>query len=706
MENNNYEDLIGEFILTLFKSDNYMVSKFKTDDGPITITGPSFDYERNCKYKITGNYVDHPKYGFQFNMVTIEKYLSDEKDDIINFLSSNTFKNIGKKTALKIYDYFGKDVLNILKNDCQLIYDVKLTDKQYLSIIEGFTKLNDPENETLFYLISNGFNNIEAQKIFNRFKLSTIEISKDNPFRFYNDVNGMSFTKVKEFASKIEFSESELKFKESFIIYLLTEICFNTGDIYINKEDFINTLKRYGIVNEIEEIINKAIYDNYIVIEDDRLYLNQDYNDEKFIAYRLKRFSDGLNLDNTLIEEGISNNENDFGITYNEDQKQAIRNFFQNNVSIITGGPGTGKTTIVKTMVNIFKTYFPYNNLIVVAPTGRAAKRINEICECEAKTIHSLLKWNLETNTFIFDLDNPIIYDTIIIDEFSMVDNNLFACLLKACARVKKICIIGDENQLPSIRPGYVLNDLLKSNMFVSCKLTSNYRQSSGNDIIELAKDIIDDCVEFNKYSKDINLIDLKKQSFDIVSAIKEDLNNGYTLDDIQVLAPMYKGEFGIDNLNNTLQFAFNPKSISKNEKVYGKYTFRENDKVLQLKNRPVDDVFNGDIGIIEDIDEKEKSILVNYQGIYVFYKYEELIDLSLAYAMSVHKSQGSEYKIVYFILSRSNMHMLNKKLIYTAISRAKIKLNIICNEAVFIEGLHHLMSSRKTTLIDRLTNE
>jgi len=703
---NNIEQLVGEFVLTVYRSDNYMVSKFKTEDGPITITGPSFDYERNCKYKLTGNYVDHPRFGFQFNMLTIEKYISDEKDDIINFLSSNTFKNIGKKTAEKIYDYFGKDVLSILKEDVQAIYDIKLTDKQYLAIVEGFAKLNDPENEILFFLISNGFNNIEAQKIFNRFKLSTIEISKDNPFKYYNDVNGMSFSKVKEFARKIDFEDKETKYKESFLINLLTEISFNTGDMYILKDELINVISKYGLFDDFDDILNLAIQNNYIVEEDDRLYLTSDFNDEKYIAYKLKNFSNGLELDETLIKEGIENSENDLGITYNDDQRKAITNFFKHNISLITGGPGTGKTTIVKTMVNMFKTYFPYNNLIVVAPTGRAAKRINEICECESKTIHSLLKWNLETNTFVFDLDNPIMCDAIIIDEFSMVDNNLFASLLKASARVKKICIIGDENQLPSIRPGYVLNDLLQSNLFASVKLIANYRQSRGNDIIELSNDIINDQVDLNKYTKDIKFIDIKKRPFDIVTSIKKDIEEGYSLDDIQVLAPMYKGEFGIDNLNNTLQMAFNPKDYSKNEKAFGKFIFRENDKILQLKNRPTEDVYNGDIGILEDIDDKEKALMVNYQGIYVFYKYEEMVDISLAYAMSVHKAQGSEYKIVYFLMSRSNMHMLNRKLIYTAISRAKIKLNIISSEDVFTEGLHHLMRNRRTTLIERLLHE
>ena len=706
METELLEELIGEFTHTVYASESYMVTKFKTNEGTITVTGPFFDYEKAVRYKLTGNYVEHPKYGFQFNMILVEKYLSDEKEEIISFLKSSTFKGIGKKAAEKIYEYFGKDTLIILKEDPNKISEVNLTEKQLLSIKEGFESLNDPEKEIIFYLVSNGFTNIEAQKIFNRFKLATIEISSVNPFKYYNDVDGISFDKVKTFASKMEFEDKLIKFNESFLIYLLTEISFNTGDMFVSKTDLIKAVNQYGRIDNFDEILDLATEHNYIVNEKDNLYLFDDYNDEIFIADRLKNFKHELILDDTLIQEGIENNENILNIKYDDKQKQAITNFFNNEVSLIVGGPGTGKTTIVKTMVNMFKEYFPYNNMIVVAPTGRAAKRINEICECDSKTIHSLLRWNLETNTFAYDIDNPIMYDAIIIDEFSMVDNSLFASLLKASEHVKKICIIGDENQLPSIRPGYLLKDLIDSKLFKTTYLLSNYRQKDGNEIIDLANDIINNNVDLNLYSKDIVFYDLKKSNVDLVSLINKDIDNGYDLDDIQVLAPMYKGEFGIDNLNILLQAKFNPKNINKNEKQIGKYTFRENDKVLQLKNRPNDDVYNGDIGILEDVDLNEKSLLVNYQGTYVFYSYEELIDLSLAYAMSVHKSQGSEYKIVYFVLSRNNTFMLNKKLIYTAISRARIKLVIIGEESVFMEGLTHQMKNRKTTLLNRLNNK
>ena len=706
MDNDLIELLEGEFVHTVYRSDNYMVARFKTDEGTITVTGPSFDFEKNTKYILSGSYVEHYKYGFQFNILTVEKYIATKKEEIVSFLKSKTFPGIGKKAAEKIYDFFGNDTLRILKEDPSRIFEVDLTEKQLLSLQSGFEAMNDPQNEIMLHLVSNGFNNSDAQRIYNRYKYATMEIAEDNPFRFYHDVYGVSFDKVRNYASRIEFSDAENKYKEAYLIYLIKEYCFSTGDIYLKKNELIRLIEHYGGMDNLEEIISRCLDQKYLYQENERYYIYSDYFDEAYIAQFLNHFEGDLFLDDVLIQEGIGNCENDLQIRYDEKQKEAIANFFSEGISIITGGPGTGKTTIVKTMVTMFRDYFPFSNLMVVAPTGRAAKRINEICDVESKTIHSLLRWNKETNTFVFDVDNPILYDALIIDEFSMVDNNLFACLLKASGRIKKICIIGDNNQLPSIKPGNLLNDLISSGKIPVCHLESNYRQSQGNEIISLANDIIRNDVELSRYNKDIVFYDINRSHVDLISLIQKDLEEGNSLDDVQILAPMYKGLWGIDNMNIMLQSAFNPADFSKKERRSGKYIYRENDKILQLKNRPSEDVYNGDIGILEDIDEKEKSLMVNYAGTYVFYPFEDLSDISLAYALSVHKSQGSEYRIVYFIFNRNNIHMLNRNLIYTAISRAKNKLVIIGDESLFKQSLNHMIRKRHTSLLERLENE
>ena len=701
------EKIIGVFIVTIYKSDNYMVSKFKTKEGQITVTGPSFDYDARQKYVLNGTYIDHPKYGHQFSILSIEKYLSDNKDEIISFLSSDLFTGIGKKVALKIYNYFGDDTLKKLKDNPSLIYELKdISKKQSESIIEGFESLNNPETNTIFHLISNGFSNSEAKKIFNKFKLDTLDISQSNPFKFYTDVYGIGFDKVKEYASKIEFCDAEIKYAEAYLIYLINEYTFNNGDTYINIDVLFKMLNKYLNNIDFNELIDKAIEDKYLVKEDDRLYLANDYYDEIFIANSLKRYLSDDVFEDFIVNYEIESLEDEYGIKYDTLQKDAILNFFKHNMSIIIGGPGTGKTTIVKAMVNIFKKLSPFENLIVVAPTGRAAKRINEICDVESKTIHSLLKWDKETNIFVHDSDNPLMYDVIIIDEFSMVDNSLFASLLKASQKVKKICIIGDNNQLPSIRPGFVLNNLIDSNLFITTYLKFNYRQNKGSEIIKLCDDIKNGNLDLNKYHKDIQFIDINDENYSLSDSIKDDIDNGYPLNEIQVLTPMYKGKWGIDNLNKNLQAVFNPKDISKVEKQFGDYIFREQDKILQLKNRPNDDVYNGDIGILEEIDLHEKSLLVRYNDVLVFYNYDELIDISLAYALSVHKSQGSEYQVVYFVVSKYNLYMLNRNLIYTAVSRAKNKLVIISDEEIMKQGIQKLMKERNTTLLKRLLDE
>ncbi len=701
------EKIIGVFIVTIYKSDNYMVSKFKTKEGQITVTGPSFDYDARQKYVLNGTYIDHPKYGHQFSILSIEKYLSDNKDEIISFLSSDLFTGIGKKVALKIYNYFGDDTLKKLKDNPSLIYELKdISKKQSESIIEGFESLNNPETNTIFHLISNGFSNSEAKKIFNKFKLDTLDISQSNPFKFYTDVYGIGFDKVKEYASKIEFCDAEIKYAEAYLIYLINEYTFNNGDTYINIDVLFKMLNKYLNNIDFNELIDKAIEDKYLVKEDDRLYLANDYYDEIFIANSLKRYLSDDVFEDFIVNYEIESLEDEYGIKYDTLQKDAILNFFKHNMSIIIGGPGTGKTTIVKAMVNIFKKLSPFENLIVVAPTGRAAKRINEICDVESKTIHSLLKWDKETNIFVHDSDNPLMYDVIIIDEFSMVDNSLFASLLKASQKVKKICIIGDNNQLPSIRPGFVLNNLIDSNLFITTYLKFNYRQNKGSEIIKLCDDIKNGNLDLNKYHKDIQFIDINDENYSLSDSIKDDIDNGYPLNEIQVLTPMYKGKWGIDNLNKNLQAVFNPKDISKVEKQFGDFIFREQDKILQLKNRPNDDVYNGDIGILEEIDLHEKSLLVRYNDVLVFYNYDELIDISLAYALSVHKSQGSEYQVVYFVVSKYNLYMLNRNLIYTAVSRAKNKLVIISDEEIMKQGIRKLMKERNTTLLKRLLDE
>ncbi len=700
-------ELDGIFLKTIYKAPNYMVSFFESTDGDrITITGPCFEYEPYTKYTLTGFFSEHPKYGMQFSLVSLKRFVPSKKDEVIKFLSSSTFKGVGKKCAEKIYDTFKEDTLKILKNNPSVIADLNLTSKQETALINGLASFGDEADDIVFSLISAGFSTTEANKIKYQYKENTALILKDNPYQIYYDVYGISFSKIVNCFKNVEVEDKEIKFKEAYLVYLFKEVSFKKGDIYLYEDEFLSQYNKY--YQDGNEILNRCLVKDLLVKEDDRYYLLSDYNDEKYIASYLNSFGETLDIDDLNLNETIKDSEKENGIILDTYQKEAIKSFFNEKMSMIIGGPGSGKTTLIKCLVDIFKQFFVYQNIIVVAPTGRAAKRISEISNVESKTIHSLLRWNKEDNSFTHNINNPILYDCLIIDEFSMVDNSLFASLLRASSYVKKICIIGDDRQLPSIRQGNILSDLIKSDKFKITYLKENHRQKQGSDIIALANDIVSNTVNFDLYKNDINFIDIKNiNENDLVNLIKNDFAQGFEpLESFQILSPMYKGTYGIDNLNNVFQNAFNPKSSNLKERKVGLVTFRENDKILELKNRPSDDVYNGDVGTLEKIDENEKFFYVKYGNVDVFYNFSDLSDITLAYAMSVHKAQGSEYGHVYFVFDKSQGHMLYKQLIYTAISRASNKLVLIGDKEVFLKAVNRELTSRKTTLINRLNND
>ena len=378
----------------------------------------------------------------------------------------------------------------------------------------------------------------------------------------------------------------------------------------------------------------------------------------------------------------------------------------------MTGGPGTGKSTVIGAMIHLWKRLYPSYSLACAAPTGRASKRLFELNEVESFTIHSLLKWDLESNTFGMDETNPLSIDCLIIDEFSMVDTWLMSHLLKASQQVKKILIVGDKDQLPSVSPGQVLKDLIESKVFPVISLTHIYRQKEGSDVISLAHQIREKEIDFNELKNDIKwfecrAVDVKQL---VLEVIQQAQLKGYPLQHIQVLAPMYSGLAGIDALNHAIQKFVNPYDENKRELKIGTQIFRENDKILQLKNQPNDDVYNGDIGLCIEIiyareDElKQNRIIVDFDGRIVEYTSETFINITLAYCVSVHKAQGSEYPIVVIPVVPEHRFMLQKRLLYTAVTRASKSLILIGSKQLFIKGVSENEDiPRKTCLLEYL---
>lgn len=520
-----------------------------------------------------------------------------------------------------------------------------------------------------------------------------------------------------EIAQTLNFPKNHPYRLASAMLYLMKQECMNRGSTYLTEEVIMQKFgKMFGFVEDASLVLQSLLDDEKVILEEERYYPESLYHAEVLIASTLKRYIAGVSnpdYDFEDVNDALEALEETWNIFYDDSQKEAIYAFLENDLMILSGGPGTGKTTIVKAMLALYRKIEPTKKIALVAPTGRAAKRLSEACDLEATTIHRLLKWDVHTNVFNQDEQHPLDVDLLIIDEFSMVDTFLFSRLLAACGHVSKILMIGDEAQLPSIAPGQVLCDLIETGQIECVFLKRIFRQQSKSGIISvshaLRNDQLDALDHLSDYS-DIHFMPCKEQ--DVVrfvsKIITKAVDEGYDLYDFQVLSPMYQGAAGIDAINEALQNVLNPKSNHKNEVRIYQHVFREGDKVLQLKNRPDDNVFNGDIGLIIEIQKKDgfyyqqDKIIVDFEGDIVEYVSQDFNQLTLAYCMSIHKAQGSEFKIVVMPFVARHGRMLRKNLIYTGMTRAKQALFLIGEKNAFQFGVMQNEKKRETTLKQR----
>jgi exodeoxyribonuclease V alpha subunit len=716
------------FRKSIFQSDNgYVIGLFKlleTDYEElidnvgklITVTGYFLELNDNDNLLLIGNLVRHPKYGLQFNMTSYELVKPSEKEAIISFLSSDMFKGIGTVLATRIVDNFGEDTLNIITNKKENLYLVNgLTEKKIELIHETVLK-HQNYSKIGINLNTLGFNQKEAALIYSIYKENTLDIINNNPFILYLDEIDISFKKIEKVANNLNIDINNINRLTASIIYILKEYMFKSGSTYIRNDDlhtYLNRYFNYYLSDDIYlEAINYLVMNNLICYEEDLVFLTDYYLGEYYISSSLKERVNtkkkDINYDNIL--EDI---ETKFDIKYNYEQKEAIISAMTNNILVITGGPGTGKTTIIKAILEMYKrvnkltSISMLDHVKLLAPTGRASKKMNESSNYPSSTIHRFLKWNKDDNSFRVNEKNKDTSNLIIVDEFSMVDTLLFTNLLKGIKSDSKLILVGDYNQLPSVSPGQVLKDIIDSNVIPVISLEELYRTSSESYIPVLAdnikKELIDDI--------DISTSDyvfIKEDRNNIREVLKNTIVNLTNMDidykDIQVLAPMYKTYNGIDNLNKDLQELFNPKNNTLNEYKYSEIIFREQDKVLLLTNRPEDNVFNGDVGIITSI--TKNNIYVDFDENLVRFTHKELIDLKHGYAISIHKSQGGEFKHVIMPVSFEYNRMLYKRLIYTGVTRTKENLILIGEIEAFKKGiLNNNESKRETLLLDRLIN-
>ena len=714
----------GSYIKEIYgnKDNGYIVGVLKLketdlsiDSNSVYFTGSFYNLRIKSNYIMNGEFVNHPKYGNQFQVSSYELALPTKEEELIEFLSSDLFP-IGEVTASKIVSEFGEKTLDVILNDKDSLLKIPRLPKSRIDKIYKVLVEYQSSSKMVIDLTSMGFSNKNALSIVNKYKDKAMDKINENIYELIEEMD-FNFLDIDAIAVNFLLDEDDDRRIRALIIYCMSEDTYNTGNTYMSYDEIKASITKYNS-SISDEVLEYNIYKlnefRKVKIVNDKYYLKEFYDAEVYIADKLCFLNDIERVKSSKLDNVIKELEEKNGIVYDKIQKDAIEKAINNNLVIITGGPGTGKTTIVKAIVYSLKKVFKANDkdIALLALTGRAAKKLMETTGLKASTIHRYLGWDKEANKFSVNEYSPNNEKYIIVDEVSMLDTILMSSLLKGIKRDVKLILVGDYYQLPSVGQGQVLKDLIDSEIIDIVKLNCLYRQNEDSYIPILASEIKDKDLSdvFVKKTDDYNFIvsDGVNVMGSIVSIVKSAIKKGYTDKDVQVLAPMYKSINGIDALNKNLQNLFNPSSELKNEVILSEVIYRVGDKVLQLVNDPDFNVYNGDLGYISDIIDAKKSeskkteIIVDYDGNKVTYTPDKYINIRHGYAISIHKSQGSEFPIVILPIVNNFNRMLYNKLIYTGVTRAKKSLMIVGDPNCFVNGIRNdFVDNRKTTLKD-----
>lgn len=679
----------------------------------ITVTGIFSELFIDDTYIFYGKYIYKDKYGYQYAADDYSKVEPDTLDSIFDFLTSSLIKGCGEKTAQAIIDTFGVDSLKLIKEDFNNLFLVPgMTKNKALKIFDSLIMVSATD-DLIIDLKELGFSIKESTLIVERYGFDSFKYINNN---IYDLKDLIDFSKLdKIYLKKIGSNIDLIRVKET-ILYNLNLFTYNSGNTYLVEEElYYNIFKWFKneiTYEEITEALNELVLEEKIVVVEDKFYLKEYYEVEDYSSLKIKKLINNniINYDYSFLLEDLEIKNK---IKYNEYQKSAICGALNNSVSIISGGPGTGKTTIVNAIVKLYmiKNNLKFGdvgtNIALLAPTGRASKKLSCATGIGAMTIHRYLKWNKESNKFLVDEDNKNFHKLIIVDETSMIDVILFDALMKGIVDNVQIVFVGDANQLPSVGPGNVLNDLIDSKKISYFELEKIYRQSDNSYIPVLAEEIKDKYLSnYTEKKDDYNF--LSTRTAQIAETIKKIVirskAKGINEHSLQVLVPIYGGPVGIDRLNVLLQDVYNPKE-NQNEIVFSDVTFREKDKIIQLVNNIDLNIFNGDIGVIVKIDNSKKSkIVIDFDGNIIEYEKEDLINIKHAYAMTIHKAQGSDFEHVILPISKAYHKMLYNKLLYTAVSRAKKSLVVLGDVQAFYDAtMNDYSENRNTSLYDNL---
>ncbi|MET3574687.1 ATP-dependent RecD-like DNA helicase [Bhargavaea ullalensis] len=710
------------------------------DGKEIVVAGHFPPLEGEDTYQFTGRLVDHPKYGTQFKADIFKKNVPDTETGLIHYLSSDLFPGIGRKTAQSIVGVLGKDTITMILNDSSCLDRVPKLSEDRKETLVTVLQENMGLERIMISLNEWGFGPQLAMRIYQTYREETVQLLTENPYRLIGEVEGVGFQRADELGSKLGLTGAHPDRIKAAVLHLLNTAALSDGHVYTEAEALLPDAKRMLEASQPEKIpfeaISKAIIElgeeSKIVVEEKRCYMPSLYFSEVGIASRVTSLLEDASHEEAFPESeikiGLGEIEERLGVEYAETQAEAIGLALRSSLMILTGGPGTGKTTVIRGLVELYaelhglsldpvdykgkEEAFP---IVLAAPTGRAAKRMSESTELPAMTIHRLLGFNGQDREE--ETERELEGRLFIIDEVSMVDTWLAHQLLKSIPDEAQVVFVGDQDQLPPVGPGQVLKDLLASGKVPTVELTDIYRQSAGSSIIELAHSVKKGQVpvDMDKKTSDRSFIRAGADQIPeaVEKVLKSALSKGQSIQEVQVLAPMYKGPAGIDSLNRMIQEMVNPAADGRKETVFGDVTYRIGDKVLQLVNQPESNVFNGDIGEViailkakETVDKKE-LLVVSFDGLEVTYERKDLNQLTLAYCISIHKSQGSEFGTVIMPVVRMYHRMLRRNLLYTGLTRAKNFLILLGEPGVFREGIARTDDlMRRTTLRQRISGE
>ena len=719
------EGTVGHVIF--YNEENaYGICEFAMAKETTTIVGTLPYVGEGEHLSVFGRWVHNPKYGRQFRVERFEKQLPADVDSILRYLASGAVKSIGVKRAAKIVDEFGEDTFDVIENHPDWLAQIPgISRKKAAEISENFKAESGMRSTMLFF--REYFGSALSVKIYKTFGPDSVAMTKANPYILCEHVDGIDFAKADNIASKYNISRDSEERLTSGILYVLNKSSHGNGHVCLPMDELAQDAAKLleveadAIANAIKKLL---VRDKIRILKSGSqafVFTREAYEAEQYIAKKLDSL-DRLcfRIDYSDIERFIFREESKFSITYAPLQRKAISMALENGVMVLTGGPGTGKTTVVRALLNIFESMDM--KVALAAPTGRAAKRLSESTSKEAKTIHRLLEMEYgegDRAVFMRDEHNLLDENVIIIDEASMIDSALMCALLKAVKPGARMIIIGDSDQLPSVGAGNVLRDIIASERFATVTLNTIFRQAQESLIVTNSHAINEGKMpDLTEKHKDFFFLPRSSDAeiaHTIADLYKNRLPASYgaqTVNRIQVITPSRRGEAGTDNLNVLLQSSLNPKDRSKREKIFRDKVFREGDRVMQTKNnydiewesglKSGVGIFNGDIGVIREIDQAEQYMEILFDDRRVLYDFSLLEDLEHAYAVTVHKSQGSEYPIVIIPMYSCPPMLMTRNLLYTAVTRAQAMVILVGREEYVRKMVENDRKAQRYTCLRR----